>query len=658
MEKVLKVSVMLAAIDKMSSVIEKASTSGIKSLTRLNKEADRISKSAFDLGRSAGAFGLALGAPLYGAVQAAADVETMQIALKTAFQGNEQAANKAYETINKFAAKTPYELNEVMTGFIKLKNMGLDPSTEALTAYGNTASAMGKSLNDMVEAVADAATGEFERLKEFGIRASSEGDKVKFTFQGVTTTVKKDAGQIELYLKNLGLTKFAGGIEAQSKSFKGQMSTMMDSIKMFAASLGKVLIPVITDLFQKLAPVLEQVQTWMEKNPQLTKYIVYGTAAIVALSFAVSALSFVFGGLMKIVQAVSSTVSFLTRVVRFSTQATRFMTGAVRTLWTTTSGLRGVIIRLIGSLFSWGTVSKLQTAAQYAMNLAMSIGKAGAYMLGGAFNFVTGAVRVLNAVMKANPIILIIMIIIGLVIAIIENWSKLVAFFKNLWESIKNIFSSAYNWIVKQMKVPIMLFKKGWESLKGFFKDLWESVKKPFVDFWNWLTGLGKMFVDAGKNIVNSIWNGIKSAFGKMMEGWKNMWKKVREYLPFSPAKEGPLKDINRIRLVETIAENVKPAPMVKAMSEVTKKVRSAIPKQTGLAGAGVMAGGMGGFGGGLAGAGAGGGMVVNFSPTINMAGGSAQERQDFLSMLKQYEPDLLRVIRDAMERNDRKKFS
>ena len=44
-------------------------------------------------------------------------------------------------------------------------------------------------LDDMVEAVADATTGEFERLKEFGIRASSQGDKVALTFRGVTTTV-------------------------------------------------------------------------------------------------------------------------------------------------------------------------------------------------------------------------------------------------------------------------------------------------------------------------------------------------------------------------------------------------------------------------------------------------------------------------------------
>ena len=51
------------------------------------------------------------------------------------------------------------------------------------------------------EAVADAAVGEFERLKEFGIKAKSEGDKVTFLFKGVSTTVGKNAAEIETFLQ-------------------------------------------------------------------------------------------------------------------------------------------------------------------------------------------------------------------------------------------------------------------------------------------------------------------------------------------------------------------------------------------------------------------------------------------------------------------------
>lgn len=182
-------------------------------------------------GLSKAAIGIGAGLTAIGgfALSTAADFETMRVALKTTFQGNEQAAKDAEEQIKEFAARTPFDLQQVTNGFIKLNNMGLDPSERALTSYGDTASAMGKSLNDMVEAVADAATGEFERLKEFGIRASSEGENVKFTFRGVTTEVGKNAEEIENYLIGLGETNFSGGMEDQSKTLSGLLSTLKDT---------------------------------------------------------------------------------------------------------------------------------------------------------------------------------------------------------------------------------------------------------------------------------------------------------------------------------------------------------------------------------------------------------------------------------------------
>ena len=53
--------------------------------------------------------------------------------------------------------------------------------------------------------------------------------------------------------------------------------------------------------------------------------------------------------------------------------------------------------------------------------------------------------------------------------------------------------------------------------------------------------------------------------------------------LPFRPAKEGPLRDIHRIRLVETIAESIKPTPLVNAM-------RHTLQSATGISGKPAMA--------------------------------------------------------------------
>ena len=143
--------------------------------------------------------------------------------------GSTEAAQDAFAQIQQFATTTPYDLAQVANAFVKLKAMGLDPSEAALESYGNTAAAMGKSLDQMVEAVADAATGEFERLKEFGIRASSEGDRVKFTFRGVETTVRKNSEAIQGYLLGLGQVEFAGAMQDRSETLDGALSNLADS---------------------------------------------------------------------------------------------------------------------------------------------------------------------------------------------------------------------------------------------------------------------------------------------------------------------------------------------------------------------------------------------------------------------------------------------
>ncbi len=143
--------------------------------------------------------------------------------------GSSANAEKELAWIKEFAAETPFSLAEVTQAFIKMKSLGLDASKESLTSYGNTASAMGKSLNQMIEAVADASTGEFERLKEFGIKAKQNGDTVALTFQGVTTTIQNNAEAITKYLTDIGNKNFFGAMEERAKTLDGAISNLGDT---------------------------------------------------------------------------------------------------------------------------------------------------------------------------------------------------------------------------------------------------------------------------------------------------------------------------------------------------------------------------------------------------------------------------------------------
>ena len=161
-------------------------------------------------------------------VSAQREFDKLNASLVTATGSSEKAA-EAFAALQVFATETPFGLNESTEAFIKMRNLGLDPSERALRSYGNTAAAMGKDLNQMVEAVADAATGEFERLKEFGIKANQESGKVSLTFKGTTTTIANNATEIEKYLMRLGEVDFTGAMAQRAATLDGAISQLGDS---------------------------------------------------------------------------------------------------------------------------------------------------------------------------------------------------------------------------------------------------------------------------------------------------------------------------------------------------------------------------------------------------------------------------------------------
>lgn len=185
--------------------------------------------------------------------------------------GSAEGAAVAFKAIQKFAANTPYDLQQATLAFTQLVNLGLDPSEKALVSYGNTASAMGKDLSQFIEAVADAATGEFERLKEFGIKSSKQGDQVAFTFRGLTTTIGNSAAEIEGYLQDLGNNEFAGSMERQMSSIGGAVSNFGDSWTQMVYEIGQAgLGSVIEDAIRIATSAIDGFVA-MFKSGQLTE---------------------------------------------------------------------------------------------------------------------------------------------------------------------------------------------------------------------------------------------------------------------------------------------------------------------------------------------------------------------------------------------------
>ena len=181
--------------------------------------------------------GAGLSAALYKVVTAGLTFEKFRTQLE-GLEGSEAAGRKAFSWVTDFAAKTPYELTEVMEAFIALKAYGIDPTNGTLRSLGDTAAGMGKGLMQAVEMIADAQTGEFERIKEFGIKAGVEGDKVTFRWQRngkeMSKTVRQSSTEIRAALLGIMDGQFAGGMERLARTTAGKWSNLMDSLSQTA----------------------------------------------------------------------------------------------------------------------------------------------------------------------------------------------------------------------------------------------------------------------------------------------------------------------------------------------------------------------------------------------------------------------------------------
>lgn len=173
-----------------------------------------------------------------------AKFETYEAVMTNAL-GSKSAALLALHDIQTMASQTPFSVDELTSSFIKFVNRGLKPSMEDMKKMADIAASQGKSFDQLTEAVLDAGTGEFERLKEFGIQASKNGDQVSLSFKGVQKTVANTPQAIQAALLGFGeLNGVLGSTDAISKTLAGTTSNLGDSADQAAIAWGQVLKPV------------------------------------------------------------------------------------------------------------------------------------------------------------------------------------------------------------------------------------------------------------------------------------------------------------------------------------------------------------------------------------------------------------------------------
>ncbi|SHN45940.1 hypothetical protein [Chitinophaga sp. CF418] len=607
MAKDIKFALILAATDKASAVIKKAFANAEKHAKGLSNVGNRMQEIG-EKGMVAGGIMTAF----FG--KTIADARESAIAQAKVIQGYEtmgRTAKEAQELID-FAGKKQYEWGIVDE---KIVDAG-----GKLGTFSNLFVAAAKK-NDIFNRSLQAA---FDlQAKGFGDASANAvqlGKAMQDPVRGAaalskTGTLNKSDIAI---IKQIAATKGLGAaqlyiIKAIEKQVKGTAAAAADPLKVLeigagdtSEAIGNGLLPQVNKYAKSLGQTMPKVIAFADKHRPLILAIAKASVGLLAFSAGLKVVGFAFSGL-------STTITTASKIAKFSREI----------------GLAGKIAA--GAKSGFDAMKFGAFAMQYHLKFSVipALKAAG-----------TSVIK-FGATLLASPItwyVLAAVALAAVVYVVIRNWDKISAFFARLWQGIKNLFSKFVQWakFLFMNFTPYGLIIQAWMKLAPHFGEIWEKVKDVFKKAWQWIANLGGKFLDAGKNIVSSIAKGMVAMAQAPVKAIMAIVKKIRNFLPFSPAKEGALRDIHKVKLVETIAQSITAKPLVSAMGKATDQLYNQLNSPRPV------------YNGSRSNV-----TQITFSPTIQLSGTATQSdaqmisdnlRSEFKKMLRDYEMQKGRV--------------
>lgn len=213
---------------------------------------------------------------------------------------------------------------------------------------------------------------------------------------------------------------------------------------------------------------------------------------------------------------------------------------AVEPINTALQGLGAIILEqvapVIENIVTW-VLDNLPTIGPIIMGIAAALGVlAAALAIQGIINGVSKAFALLNTTMLANPIVLVVAAIAGLVAAFVMLWNKSEAFrnfFINLWEGIKKAVSSAKESIVKTFN-DVVSWVKGLpgkigsaisgaiQTVTDWGKNLYSTAKTKISEF------VSGVFTWASQ-VPDKIASAISGALQSVTTWGRNLLEKGKE---------------------------------------------------------------------------------------------------------------------------------
>jgi len=476
---------------------------------------------------------LAAGFTIKTAIEGAGNIEQYRNTLETVLKDSDMARKKL-AWASRFANKTPFETEEVVGGMTKLQSYGIEgdrilktTNRTYLEMIGDMASGMGKSFDQAIEAVADARTGELERLKEFGITKNMIAEFGKSKGLEIFNN-KGQIQDLELFNKTLFEmmdSRFGGAMEKQAKTFKGGLSTISGAAKSALSTLvgvnefgdivenspfqilrDKVIIPFANTLiklqedgtFTKWAENISNVfGEIINVGGKVIDFIVKWKEVLIPLASA-------FTGMLVIHEVVKG-IGALKNAMSFTMNPYMLAIGAAITI--------GVLLYRNWDLIKEKLISLWEKIKGFVKVFLLFSG--------------IGLIIKLGQLLVKNW---------DLIKAKLASlWAKIKAFGKALWDIGKKIFMwlSPIGLIITVGKLII----QNWDLIKAKFSELGSYLYNKILDIGNFFIGLRDKAVDVFFKLIDKlkeVWETMKStaasAFDFILDYVAKIWENIKGF--------------------------------------------------------------------------------------------------------------------------------
>ncbi|WP_375612343.1 MULTISPECIES: phage tail tape measure protein [unclassified Bartonella] len=325
---------------------------------------------------------------------------------------------------------------------------------------------------------------------------------------------KKKIGGIASFIGARFMPVINDMIDGFSKLIDENRDLIQTTVASWAKTLKKVLNDLLnptSDLRKGISDLTERIKGWFQWLEPLIGEITLFKVGLVALG------SFIFGPLIAALAAAGA--AFVTLGYTIMTTPIGWLIGGIAALvllykyWDKLNAWVAASLAAVGAVLTGAFIAAIAPAASAIAGLAVTL----VASLIPAITAVGTAFISLGVAIMTTPIGWIIGGIAALVAAgslLYKNWDTVISFISKLWDSFANLCSNAFN--------NLLTFFKNFSPLSWISKKINELIE--------WLFGVDLM--EVGSNLINGLWEGIKSKWNALSDWLSGMMKKLTSWMP------------------------------------------------------------------------------------------------------------------------------